>query len=258
MRSPALFPCFAILLLIVQLASPQANAGTDSLGFDLLGLSEPVMDTANLLNPDQEARLVKRLQQYKAASSNHVMVVTLPSLLGTSVEDLVAQLSHRWSSDQETRNKSILLIVAPGQQVVHIEVGEGLIAHLPDATVRAIVDEYILPFFRKNDYAYGIAIGVDSILGALKGTFSPPSSEPTGEEMSYLSSPFIYVFLLLGMGLMFCLKDRFGVPEVDSHLGDDWRRGGRSRWFGGRGRGGGGSGGGDGGGFGGHGSSGSW
>lgn len=252
-RNPVLLALFAVLLLIAQLGSPRAIAspdrpgpdlpdldvpGFDVPGLDVPGFTGPVLDKANLLDPDQEARLVGRLQHYGAASSNHVIVVTLPSLQGGAIGDYAVEFGRRWIDGRDDRNNSVLLLVVSDERQAWIEVGGGLKSQLPDATAKVIIEQYILPFIRKGDYPYGIAIGVDSVLGAIEGTFSPPSAsppsasppsaEPQPEDSSVLSSPFIYLLLIFAIGLLYWLKDRFGVPEVDSHHGDDWRRGGSS------------------------------
>ncbi len=92
------------------------------------------------------------------------MVVTLKSLQGTSIEDFGDQLGRHWQIGQKDKNNGVLLIVAPNERKVRIEVGYGLEGTLTDAVSRLIIENAILPRFRADDFAGGITRGVDDII----------------------------------------------------------------------------------------------
>jgi uncharacterized protein len=248
------------LLLGLMLAA--AFCTSAALALDFPALTGRVVDSANLLTSQQESRLTEQLASHESATSNQVVVVTLPSLQGTAIEDFGYQLGRHWGIGQAGRDNGVLLIVAPNERKVRIEVGYGLEGDLPDAIARAIIDNDILPAFRRNDYPGGIAVGVDAIILAIDGTYEA-APETTGQNrFGWL--PILFIALIFGTMAFHYFVDNFDKKD------GRWvrrrrprRRSGSFYGFGGgsgsRSSGGGGGGfSGGGGGFGGGGSSGSW
>lgn len=217
---------------------------------DFPALTGRVVDNAGLLSPALENRITKQLEQHEAATSNQVVVVTLPSLQGTSIEDYGYQLGRHWAIGQADRNNGVLLIVAPNQRKVRIEVGYGLEGDLPDAISKTIIEQEILPAFRNSDFPGGITAGVNAILAAIEGSYEP-RPEALKKKSNRVGVVIFFLFVVVIVLKLF-LGDRF---PVDVYVGG-YRIGGGS----GRGSGSGGGGGfsGGGGSFGGGGSSGGW
>src|SRR3546814_11267487 len=120
------------------------------------------------------------LASHEQATSNQLVVVTLPSLQGTAIDDFGYQLGRHWGIGQQGRDNGALLIVAPSERAVRIEVGYGLEGDLPDATAHAIIANEILPAFRQGDYPGGIAAGVDAIILAIAGAYQPLARRARG------------------------------------------------------------------------------
>ena len=177
-------------------------------------LSEPsfpaltgrVVDNAQLLRDDTERRITQKLATHEAATTNQVVVVTLPSLQGYTIEDFGYQLGRHWQIGQEGRDNGVLLIVAPEERKVRIEVGYGLEGTLTDALAKSIIEGDILPFFRTGKYSVGIVRGVNSILAAIEGTYKPKRSKRAKRRQDvpwpfFLLIPFvIFVAWVLGSG----------------------------------------------------------
>ncbi len=132
-------------------------------------LTGRVVDAAELLSPADEAELSQELKALEDKSSNQLVVVTLPSLQGYSIEDYGYQLGRHWGIGTAKLSNGVLLIVAPSEHKVRIEVGYGLEGTLTDALSKIIIDNAILPKFRANDYAGGIKDGVRDIIKVLTG-----------------------------------------------------------------------------------------
>ena len=126
-------------------------------------LSGRVVDQARLLSPEREAELTETLAALERDTSDQVVVVTVNSLEGHEIEDYGYQLGRAWGIGQKDGDNGVLLIVAPEERKVRIEVGYGLEPVLTDALSALIIQNRILPPFRTGGYEEGITQGVAAI-----------------------------------------------------------------------------------------------
>ena len=236
-----------------------------ALALDFPALTGRVVDDANILDPQARAVLTDKLAALEAKTTDQLVVVTLKSLQGTSVEDFGVELGRRWQIGQKGKNNGVLLIVAPNERKVRIEVGYGLEGALTDAVSRLIIENAITPRFRAGDFAGGITRGVDDIISVLTGDAAEwqqraaKRPEPTTRWDSILIM--LLVFAVFGFVFLTLVgtipRDRGrgrsgGGWSSGSSAGSGWSSGSSGGGFSGGGfSGGGGS-------FGGGGSSGSW
>jgi len=131
-------------------------------------LSGRVVDAANIIPPDQEAAIDQKLAALETQSQRQLVVATLPSLQGYEISDYGYQLGRAWGLGDKERNDGAILIVAPTERKVRIEVGYGLEPTLTDALSSQIIAQDIVPKFKANDYPGGIAAGVDRLATILQ------------------------------------------------------------------------------------------
>jgi uncharacterized protein len=195
----ALFVVVAFLLVFPALA------------LDFPALSGRVVDEANILDSQTRAALTEKLAALEAKTTDQLVVVTLKSLQGTSIEDFGVQLGRHWQIGQKDKNNGVLLIVAPNERKVRLEVGYGLEGALTDAVSRLIIENAITPRFRTGDFAGGITRGVDDITSVLSGDAEewkeraaqrPDTVSPTGSTQDDSIWPVIWVVLIV-MGVVF-------------------------------------------------------
>src|SRR5262249_17246439 len=122
---------------------------------------------AGILDPSTKAVLERKLAEFETKTTGQLVVVTLKSLQGTSIEDYGYQLGRHWQIGQKEKNTGALLIVAPNERKVRIEVGYGFEGTLTDAVSKLIIENSIIPRLRVNDFAGGIGRGVDDIIQAV-------------------------------------------------------------------------------------------
>jgi len=146
-----------VLLTAPALAAPQFPP-----------LTGRVVDAANLLSPEQEQAIDARLAALETQSQRQLVVATIPDLQGYEISDYGYQLGRAWGLGDKQRNDGALLIVAPNQRKVRIEVGYGLEGVLTDALSSVIIHQTILPRFKQGDFAGGIAAGVDRLVTQLQ------------------------------------------------------------------------------------------
>jgi uncharacterized protein len=137
-----------------------------------------VVDEAGILSPDTRQRLDTLLAQHERESGEQLVVVTLKSLQGYPIEEFGYQLGRHWGIGQKGKDNGVLLIVAPHERKVRIEVGYGLEGRLTDAQSRLIIEDVILPAFRQGDFDMGVLDGATAILRVLGGAPARAGREP--------------------------------------------------------------------------------
>lgn len=140
-------------------AQPAAPAG-----YDFPPRSGRVVDRAHVLSPAQEAAIEARLATLERTTHHQFVVVTVPSLGGHRIEDYGVRLGNAWRVGRKGVNDGVLLIVAPTERKVRIEVGNGLGTALRDDEAAAILRRDVLPAFGRGDLPAGIAAGVDDVI----------------------------------------------------------------------------------------------
>jgi uncharacterized protein len=204
-------------------------------------LTGRVVDNAGMLESVTERALSEQLAAHEQATTNQVVVVTLPDLQGYTIEEFGYQLGRHWSIGQKDKNNGVLLLVAPSERAVRIEVGYGLEGELTDALASRIIHGVILPQFKRGRFENGITEGVTAIIAVLGGETAslPEVQEADGTKVRPLMILLVILIILFG-------------PARNSFFGSYGGRSGGFRSGGGGGfRGGGGS-------FGGGGASGRW
>jgi len=131
-------------------------------------LSSRVVDNANILSAATETKLRNTLAAHETETSNQIVVVTLQTLDGYEIADYGYQLGRHWGIGQAEKNNGALLIVAPNDRKVRIEVGYGLEGTLTDALSSYIISQDIVPYLKTKDYDTGVKNGVSAILQALQ------------------------------------------------------------------------------------------
>ena len=179
-----LFVLLGLLISIVH-AAPQFPA-----------LSGRVVDDAGLLSAATRAQLTQLSEQHERTTSNQLVVVTVKSLQGYAIEDYGHQLGRHWGIGQKGQNNGVLLIVAPNEREVRIEVGYGLEGQLTDALSSNIIQGQILPRFKSGDYEGGIVAGTEAIVAVFAGEELPVPAAAPGLEVSQMPIP---ALLILGV-----------------------------------------------------------
>jgi uncharacterized protein len=130
-------------------------------------LTGRVTDAANVIPDDIETRLTQKLESLEKQSQRQFVIATVPSLQGYEISDYGYQLGRAWGIGNKERNDGVLLLVAPTERKVRIEVGYGLEGTLPDGLGFLIVNNQIVPRFKAGDLPGGIEAGADAIIKQL-------------------------------------------------------------------------------------------
>ncbi len=193
----------ALLLLWLVLLAGLAQAQT------FPELTGRVVDAAGVFTPAQVADLERKSEALEAATGRQFVVVTIPDLQGRDIADYGYQLGRAWGIGEKGRDTGLLLIAAPAERRVRIEVGYGLEPIMTDALSRRIIQQEVIPRARAGDLAGGLVAAADAIIAQLslpEAEAAARASEargPAGDEEGSVV-PFLLflavLFLLLRLG----------------------------------------------------------
>ncbi len=162
-------------------------------------LTGRVVDEAGIISVKTKKELVRLIKKSEKKSSNQLVVVTLKSLGGQSISEYGYQLGRYWGIGQKGKDNGVLLIVAPNERKVRIEVGYGLESELTDALSSMIIQNDILPYFKKGDYDSGILNGVKSIIKAINGTYKVKKDKKAKKSVSGYAPIVFFAFIFFVM-----------------------------------------------------------
>lgn len=246
----------AVLCLAVCLSGRPSRAAEP----DFPQLTGRVVDGAALLSAAQESEIAADLEALEVRTSDQLVLVTLPSLQGYPIEEYGYRLGRHWAIGQKDKDNGVILIVAPDERKVRIEVGRGLEGVLPDAIARIIIENAILPRFRSGDFPGGIKAGLRDIELVLTGDAEEvkararPAADP-GDDWVAAVIFFIWIVIFIIVVWSIIQSARHGAASSGRRSrGATWGGSSGGGWSGG----GGGGFSGGGGSFGGGGASGGW
>ncbi|MBV1688290.1 TPM domain-containing protein [Novosphingobium sp. G106] len=191
-----------VLLGWLALAAPAFAAGPT-----FPAMSGRVVDAANVIPDDIEGILTIKLETLETQSRRQLVIVTLPDLQGYEISDYGYQLGRAWGVGSKEKSDGVLLIVAPKERKVRIEVGYGLEGVLTDGFSSLIISQEIVPKFKKGDMPGGIEAGADAIIHQLtlpKAEAEALAAQPPPKQDNSFAIA-VFVALILGCTLFFLL-----------------------------------------------------
>lgn len=178
-------------------------------------LTGRVVDAANLLSPQQKSAIDAKLAGLETQSRRQLVVATIPDLGGYEIADYGFRLGDHWGIGDKERDDGVLLIVAPNERKVRIEVGYGLEGILTDALSGRIIRNDIIPRFKAGDYPGGISSGVDAIVKQLM--LPPEEAKKVAQQAEQAESGngnggalFFIIFILIFFVLPMLARGRSG------------------------------------------------
>ncbi|MDR0543607.1 MAG: TPM domain-containing protein [Dysgonamonadaceae bacterium] len=140
-----------------------------------------VNDFAGLFSSNENALLESKLRMYHDTTSTQIYVVTVASFNGYDKAQFAVELGEKWGIGQKSKNNGAVILIKPKSErekgEIFIASGYGLEGALPDATLSRIMDETIVPYFRKNQYYEGVNAGIDRMTGYLSGEFQADKTQ---------------------------------------------------------------------------------
>ena len=203
---------FLLALLLICLHLPAASA----LALEVPPLKGRVNDYAAMLAPATVDQLERSLAAFEQEQSTQIVVLTVASLEGDSLEDFSLRVAETWKVGRQGLDNGALLLIARDDRKIRIEVGYGLEGRLTDLTAGRIIRDVITPQFRNGNFDQGVINGVTVMMAAVKGEFS---AEQIAAHRSDEKVGFEGLFVPLLVGLFFISRVAGRNRMVTASLG---------------------------------------
>jgi uncharacterized protein len=170
---------------------------SSALALDVPQLTGHVNDYAGMLSPQVRQELEARLIAFERSDSTQIVVLTIPTLGGETLEEFSIKVAEAWRIGQKGVDNGAILLVAKQERKIRIEVGRGLEGKLTDLVSGRIIRGDIAPRFKSGDIGGGIAAGVTAIMAVVKGEYK---AAPRDLNQKRKSAPPIFtlvIFLLV-------------------------------------------------------------
>ena len=185
------------------------------LAFNLIALDIPkhnnrfVIDNASILSNSTEIQLTNALRELNKSDGTQIVVLTITSLKGDSLEDYSQRVVEKWGIGQKENDNGALLLISLADKQIRIEVGYGLEGDLTDLKSGRIIDKEISPRFKQGNFDDGVKAGIVAIVDIVavnyeyKGTFLQKNAKYnkiTGSIFSFIFIFFMIIFSLIRKG----------------------------------------------------------
>jgi uncharacterized protein len=186
----------SILLLFLLVFAGAVNAAA----LEVPLLKGHVNDYAAMLSTASERQLEAVLTDFEQKDSTQIVVLTIPSLKGDSLEDFSMRVVEAWKIGQKKLDNGAILLIAKEDRKIRIEVGYGLEGRLTDLLAGRIIRNVIAPQFKSGQFDRGITEGVAAMIDAVRGEYAvtdAPRQLQTGVPVIAL---FALFFLINALG----------------------------------------------------------
>jgi uncharacterized protein len=160
-----------------------------------------VNDFAALLTTEESNRLEQSLVAFNDSTSTQITIVIVPSLGGYDKSDYAQRLGEKWGVGQKGLNNGIIVLVKPktadSNGEVFISPGYGLEGVIPDITCGEIIDNEMLPAFKKDDYFGGLTNAASTLMSLARGEFTAAQYGKSARKTSGQDVPFGVILFII-------------------------------------------------------------
>lgn len=172
-------------------------------------LSGRIVDLSHTLSADQRQSLDKRLQDFEQRKGSQIAVLIVSGTEPEAIEQYAIRVAEQWKLGRKKVDDGAILVIAKDDRALRIEVGYGLEGALNDATSKRIIDDIIVPDFRRGDFYGGISAGVDAMIRVIDGEPLPePDKSTEGSASATGLMPLLFIAALVLSGVMRALFGR--------------------------------------------------
>jgi uncharacterized protein len=179
-----------------------------------------VHDFAGVIAPEVAQAMEARHKELFQKTGVAIIVVTVKNLEGEPIDDFAVRVGKEWGAGTKGQDRGIVVAVSTGDRKVFIATGYGVEGYLPDGKVGAILDSYVIPSLRENDYSQALEKASQALTQAsaaeygvtiegLQGLPAPQSRsrQPTlmGKLFTLLVMAFFFIMIFRNPSLLWLL-----------------------------------------------------
>jgi uncharacterized protein len=161
-------------VLVLLLATVGAKAA------DVPALKSRINDYAVVLDVKLRAGLESRLAAYEKETTHQIAVLTVTSLNGEAIEAFSLRVANAWGLGRKGLDNGVLLLVAPRERQVRIELGKQMGVYVSDAQAASITAG-MLVLFKNGDLGGGVELGVTELMKACRA-YKIPMAKQSSES----------------------------------------------------------------------------
>jgi len=190
-------------------------------GLDVPRLQGYVNDYAEMISPSTKSKIEEELKAFEGSDSTQIVIVTIPSLDGESIEEFGIKAAETWKIGQQGKDNGVLFIVSKQERKIRIEVGRGLEGKLTDLMAGRIIDQVIKPRFKEGDFDGGFIAGISALVSATRGEFMAEERPLQRRQKGF--PPFLTFLLFFGIFTLILgsisrilggISGAFGLPAI--------------------------------------------
>ena len=189
---------------------------TPARAVDVPFLTGRVVDNAEILQPATRDKLTAALKAHEQRTSDQVVVLTVPTIGETSVEEYATKVFETWKLGIKGKDNGVLIVIVPQDRKMRIEVGYGLEGTLTDVAANRIIRNLMTPQFKAGNYDKGVEDGVTAVVAQLEGQAdvapdpaasngTTSSSGASAVDMSWPTRIVVGVFIFGIIGIFTCI-----------------------------------------------------
>ena len=171
-------------------------------------LTDPVMDTANMLQPATRAELNQQLLEFSRQHGSQIIVLTVPAIAPETPFDYATRVMDSWKPGRKGIDDGVLLLLVRDEHKTFLAPGRGLEGAIPDVYAKRILDDVLRPQLQANNADGGVREAVNQLERLINGE-KLPAQQSAHQESDDSGSTIFGILLLIFIAGSF-LKNIFG------------------------------------------------
>lgn len=159
-------------------------------------LTAPVMDSAQMMQPEARVQLNTYLTQYSRDKGSQIVVLTVPAIAPETPFDYAARVMEAWAPGRKDVSDGVLLLLVRDERKTHLAVGRGLEGAIPDVYAKRILEDVLRPYLQQGQTDQGIYAAVTQIEKLIAGEdLPPPVHTSTGYDVQEEGGSLVFLLI---------------------------------------------------------------
>ncbi|WP_392559050.1 TPM domain-containing protein [Orbus mooreae] len=149
---------FTLLFLFVIFSTNANNLAIPT-------LNKRITDLTQTLTPEELDKLNTQIITFENShpDGSQLAILIIPHLSNTTIDEQANLIFNDWQLGQKGKDNGVLLLIALEDRELKIEVGYGLEGQLTDLRTHRIMEQYLIPAFKTEQYYQGISDAIKAI-----------------------------------------------------------------------------------------------